>query len=254
MYKSHSDMQELPPETAIWRYMDFLSFYSLLINQSLYFRRLDKYSDALEGTLPAQTELDMLAYRKSFPYSTEQEAKKWLASSLAKIEEHKSFTLSNSWTIDEHENFALWKIYLGGHVDGVAIKTTAGKLKDCFIHGTNYEVSCGKVNYEALSHNNLNVYTVATNKRPPYAYEKEYRALIINQSIVHFENGSQTKKRIPKFEAGENINIDPCDLIESLYISPFSSDWYKGILQATIDNYLLGFDNNKIIHSSIRDK
>jgi hypothetical protein len=37
---------------VIWRYMDFASFYSLLFSKGLFFRRLDKYSDEYEGTLP----------------------------------------------------------------------------------------------------------------------------------------------------------------------------------------------------------
>jgi hypothetical protein len=254
MYKTHPNMQELPPETILWRYMDFISFYSLLVNQALFFRRLDKYSDAFEGTLPEQTQQNILAVRKSVAYTNDTEANEWLANYLAQIAEHKSFILSNSWTIDDHESYGLWKIYLGGHVEGIAIKTTVGKLRQAFIHGTGYEVSCGKVAYEALDHKNLNVYKVATTKRSPYAYEKEYRALIINQFITRYEENGSTKKRIPKFEVGENVTIDTKSLIESLYISPFSGEWFKGLLLTTLDNLFPDFDKTNIVCSNIQDK
>jgi len=234
--------------------MDFLSFYSLLINQSLFFRRLDKYSDEYEGTLPEQTQQDLLMYRKSFPHTGEGEAKNWVANNLDQIAKYKTFILSNSWTIDDHENYGLWKIYLGGRAEGVAIKTTAGRLKQSFIHDTSYEVSCGIVTYEALNHKKIDVYSVATNKRPPYAYEKEYRALIINQFTTHYEGKDRIKTTIPKFEIGENITIDATSLIESLYISPFSGAWFKDLLMTTLNNLLPEFNKQNIIRSSIKDR
>ena len=248
-------MEQLPAQTTIWRYMDFLSFYSFLLTNSLFFRRLDKYTDAFEGVLPEQTQLDLLAYRKSIPHTSGTEAKNWLANNLAKIAEFKSYTLSNSWTIGEDENYALWKIYLGGHSDGVAIKTTAGSLRNCFMKdGSGYEISCGVVKYESLAHNQINIYSVATNKRPPYAYEKEYRALIINQRNNHWDPDTNSTIAIPRFEVGENVSVDPEGLIDNLYISSFSCGWFKSLLQTTLNNLLPGFDHDKIIHSMIQDK
>lgn len=248
-------MQALPPETTIWRYMDFLSFYSFLLTQSLFFRRLDRYTDAQEGTLPEQTKAELLTYRKSFGHTKGQEAEDWVASNLAKIEEYRSYTLSNSWTIDEDENYALWKIYLGSQPHGVAIKTTAGNLHDCFMRdGSGYEISCGVVNYEPLSRKEINIYTVATNKRPPYSYEKEYRALIINQQDNHWNASTKTTEPRPRFEEGENISVDPLSLIEGLYISPFSNRWFEDLVRTTLTNLLPGFDQGKITHSTIKDK
>jgi hypothetical protein len=42
-------------DQKIWRYMDFTKFIDLLISDSLYFSRSDKFSDSFEGSLPRMT-------------------------------------------------------------------------------------------------------------------------------------------------------------------------------------------------------
>jgi hypothetical protein len=41
----------------------------------------------------------------------------------------KDLVLINCWSVNQYENYALWKIYLGGEKNGVAIKSTVSKLR-----------------------------------------------------------------------------------------------------------------------------
>lgn len=44
---------ELPDELRLWRYVDLAKFADLLFTWEVYFHRIDRYEDALEGTLPS---------------------------------------------------------------------------------------------------------------------------------------------------------------------------------------------------------
>lgn len=96
---------------TIWRYMDFASFYSLLLTKGLFFKRLDKYTDEYEGTIPDETREALLKHRSGFPFTTHQEANDWVNNYIANVETYKVGTLSNSWILSKAENYAMWKIY-----------------------------------------------------------------------------------------------------------------------------------------------
>src|SRR6266540_2111096 len=192
-----SQYLEIPSsDTVIWRYMDFVTFCSLLTTGKIFFRRLDKYSDELEGTLPPKTKEELLKYRSAFDYSSSEGTEKWAAGVIENVEAYKEWTVANAWTISDVENYAMWKIYLRGNREGVAIKSTVGRLKESFT-ANGFEIYLGKVHYEGLKQEELNVYSVSTNKSSPYEFEKELRALILYQFTIP-DDCDNTNRRIPK--------------------------------------------------------
>jgi len=248
MYKTDHRLTDVPDDTVIWRYMDFLSFYSLLESKSIFFKRLDKYTDGFEGTLPEKTKEALYQYRLGFDYTSEDEAKDWINTELKNIDAYKAWTLSNSWSMGATENYAMWKIYLGGKNEGVAIKSTVGKLKQCLEQNKDFLFYSGKVNYTALNDKDIDVFRVSTNKREPYIYENEYRALILHQFTP-----AENKQRSPKFEVGANIKLDLSELIDEIYVSPFSNDWFHSILLSVLKIHFNGFPSNRIHKSYIKD-
>jgi hypothetical protein len=246
-----ADFEDVPDDTILWRYMNFASFYSLLLNHALFFRLLDRYTDAYEGTLPERTIKDLHEYRKSFDYTTEKEAADWIKKELATIESYKAHTLSNSWSINEGENYALWKIYLSGTMEGVAIKTTTGRLKASFDPNEQRIIRTGKVRYESLDYRQINAHKVSTNKRPFYAYEQEYRALIFLQFNL---KDTGVRERVPKFEVGTTVNVDLDILVEEVYISPFAGEWFRPIVESAIGLHLPKLSKDRLKSSFIKDK
>jgi hypothetical protein len=242
----YNGLQPVDPNTKLWRYMDFASFYSVLINKAFFFKRLDKYTDAFEGTLNESTKRELYEYRKEFDFTTEPEAQDWTKKELERIELFKTYILSCSWTIKDDEDYSMWKIYLNGTKEGVAIQTTLNDLSNSYTGQS--KVYGGKVTYEPIRKNDLNIFSVSTNKRVYYKYENEYRLILPNQ--IKIEEGI----RIPQHEIGFNVDFDMNALIKKIYISPFCGTWFKRVIESTVDNLLPKFPKNQIVHSEIVDK
>jgi hypothetical protein len=100
--------------------------------------------------------------------------------------------------------------------------------------------------------NDVNVFSVSMNKRIPYEYEKEYRALLIAQFKV--DNSNEKTVRVPKYEVGVDVEIDLMKLIDKIYVSPFCGPWFRDLVKSALEGHLPTFDFENIIQSGIRDK
>jgi len=146
----------------------------------------------------------------------------------------------------------MWKIYLQTRAEGVGIKSTVGRLKKCLMENTDFEFFSGKISYEVPLYKDINVFSVTTNKRNAYSYEKEYRALMLLQFSISKENDKQI--RVPKFEIGAEVKIKIEELVDEIYISPFCESWFRPVIDSTINYLLPNFDLKKIRQSGIKEK
>lgn len=240
--------KELDGDTIIWRYMTFGTFYYMLTQSSIFFKRLDKHNDQLEGMLDEATKDKLFLHRLSFPYTSREEAIKWLNKEDENIKSYRSYTLSNSWTISVEENYAMWKIYLAGSTEGVAICTTINKLMSS-LESCEEHIKLGKVNYSGLDHDNINQQTVSTYKHFPYSYESEMRALIFNKFKI------ENEKRVPLYDLGLNVDVDLNKLIEKIWVSPFAGTWFKDAVFNALEIHLPEFDRGLFLYqSNIREQ
>lgn len=246
MYRDNNQLKSPANDESLFRYMDFISFYSLLRNQTVYFRRLDKYSDKLEGQLQDETIADHIQWLQGIdPTMKLSEATRRAVKNAEHIKKYREWTLSSCWNLDANESYAMWKIYLKGSAEGVAIRTTTGKLKTELEKNPDFSFTGGKVTYEPLKHATVGQFSVSANKRPPYAYEKEFRALIINQY------DKDTKS--PLYEDGVAVKLEIDQLIDQVYISPFATGWFKSTVELLITDHLPEFEHENIIWSKIQD-
>jgi len=252
MIKNKDSLIQPDGYLSLWRYMNFAKFYDLLINKSLFFSRLDRYPDSFEGTLHESTKEELYKYRKEFLFTSKREAEDWTKSELANIESYKALILSNSWSLSEEEDYALWKVYLSGSKEGVAIRTTVDKFNEALDGNRDFEIHTSKVTYEPVKREDLNIFTVATNKRGYYRYENEYRALIHAFVISKDGYGKQTKNA--RYENGTNVKVDLRTLIDYIYISPFVESWFDEIIKSLSAQYLNFLQPDKIKKSGIRDE
>lgn len=238
---------------VIWRYMDFPSFYSLLDTKGLFFRRLDKYTDEYEGTLPNEIQTFLLHYFAEIPIiGSHSKAIEMTNTFMSHLKELNKGTLSNSWVVNAKESYAMWKIYLRGSREGIAIKTTVGKLREVLSNNPE-QFTLAKVSYEILSWPVTDYTTLAAWKTTPYSYEHELRALIYHQ----FTDETIPKEVFPKdplFEHGNAYQVDIHTLIEEVYISPFADSWFYDVVMSTISKFITAFDSKKIFYSRIKDK
>jgi hypothetical protein len=251
MYKTHKRLVDADDEAVLWKYMNFTSFYRMLLTGALFFKRLDNYTDDLEGTLHDQTREALYEYQLEKQDSAE-EADKWLMQTMDDIESYKAFTLANAWSLNHEESYAMWKIYLHGHNEGIAIKTTVQNLKDCLNENKQFDIYSGKVGYEPIHYRDISIFTIACNKRQTYSYENEYRALIFNQYKMSEKNGR--KRKVPKFDVGVDVQTDLKKLIDEVLVSPFAEPWFDDVVKSALKQLLPSFDLQKVRGSIIKDK
>ena len=163
----------------------------------------------------------------------------------------KDLVLINCWSMSAHESYALWRIYLGGEQDGIAIKTTVSRLCRSVEYGGDEhpeEFFIGKVSYKThINPDDLSRFSVITTKKPFYDFEKEVRMFVLNYPLS--EGG-----HIPPYDMslGRKVRVDLNELVHEVYISPFSSKGYKEkvrslIMQSNLKDIL-------IKESEIRDQ
>lgn len=237
--------------SSVWRYMDLDKFTRLIKDRSLYFCNAKRLSDQYEVTIPDST---VQVWRKQLTgqgYSPEEveleisiRLNGWQYGSM------KHQTLINCWSVSPHESYALWKIYLGNKPEGVAIRSTVGRLKTALRTGKDPHpetLYMGQVRYRNhLKSDELSRFSIVTTKKTFYKFEEELRLFILNYPFS--EGGT-----IPAYDftSGRNVNIDLEQLIQRVYISPFDADTVRN----KVKNLLISARLNPDIirDSEIRD-
>jgi len=238
--------------SLVWRYMDLDKFTRLLENQSLYFCNAKRLSDQYEVTIPRST---VQIWRKQLAgvgYSPEDIENEidirlngWQYGAM------KDLTLINCWSVSPHESYALWKIYLGNKPEGVAIRSTLGRLKSAIRSGKDpytETLYMGKVQYRNhLKSDELSRFSIVTTKKTFYKFEEELRLFILNSPLSEGGNA-------PAYDIalGRNVKVDLERLIQRVYVSPFAAD----VVRNRVENLLTsaGLPLDIIRDSEILDK
>jgi hypothetical protein len=226
-------------DTKIWRYLDFTKFFSMLENKALFFCRSDKLGDPFEGS-----------YSKANIRSRVNIYSDWLKKELLTLsilyKDIRRFTIINCWNINECESSSLWSLYAGAG-RGIAIQSTVDRLKKCFgcelESGIVQGVFIAKVKY--IDYNNEKIpegsfIAPFLHKRKSFAHENELRAIIVKipptDSYGHIDPDKLIKTP-DIFDQGENIDVNLENLIENVYVSPLSPNWYRCLVDSVMKKY-----------------
>lgn len=209
---------------SLWRYMDFSKFMALLVNRKLYLTRVDKLAelgDKFEGTLPPITP-------KKYKGFFDNEFQKRYDTEKSK--DFKRFYYVNCWHCNENESDAMWKLYVKGN-QGIAIRTTFRKLIDS-IKNEQKKIVIKYVEYKDQwkSHpdnKHIHIYTCLTKKKC-FEHEKEVRL------IWHNETAENSNCVGPE---GIEISCNRTTLIDTVYLAPTNSAWFKLIIEKILHNY-----------------
>ncbi|NOR57350.1 MAG: DUF2971 domain-containing protein [Sulfurimonas sp.] len=241
--------------------MDLAKFISLISTKSIYFTNPRNFDDPYEFYLPNSYN-DAL---NSIYLKQEKELRKVCSSMIEckpgiqdtleykkvvkKIEElpkHEELTNVvkerfgvSCWHINDCENAALWKIYTN-QGQGIAIETTDEKLKESLI--SNEEIIFDSVRYEDYFTGEIikGYHSYAGFiKRKSFAYEKEYRAMI----LLNKEN----------YGEGSLVKVDLNNLIEKIHISPSMPKFFFDAVKYICKNEIKELDN-KLYHSKLYEK
>jgi len=126
---------EFSTDEFLWRYLDLHKFLSFILEKKLFFTRLDKFDDPLEG-LTEEIIYHMAAYEKEIidnydiANDLKAERKKSAIKRKSIIEEktklNQTTLFANCWFINKKESIAMWNLY--SNPDSVAIRYNPNNL------------------------------------------------------------------------------------------------------------------------------
>lgn len=231
MYKYNETSEPLDEQTILWKYMDFAKFINMIETKSLYFCRCDLLDDNFEGVYPILTGKE--------PSSTyDKESLLFLKSFNIQLRKR---IYINCWHINNDESFAMWKVF-NEKGQGIAIKVQNENLVALLDADREKKVLGGKVKY--IDYSNVpkgfkSYYDFTLLKRKSFEYEKEFRLIIQLIKSKEIEGGhkewdfSDDKNLVN----GISLEVDITKLVNQIYVSPQSPDWYFEIVKNVIKKY-----------------
>jgi hypothetical protein len=183
MYQNHNKIETPPDETTVYRYMSFAKFVYLLWFKQLYFARLDRLDDEMEGIVDDVRLRDK--HRECY----------------LRINKY-----VNCWHTSDYESEAMWKLYGGAASESVAISSSIGRIKEAIAEDPN-PVYIGRVHYEKKPDEEYskNFYVQVYHKRRMYAHEQELRLCVSGSNdnppayLLNPPAGIQDNGRLSRF-------------------------------------------------------
>ena len=249
-------------DTPLWRYMSLDKLINLLEDNILYFTPLEAYqnSDPFEGYIP---KVAFEAFAEIFGSQVKELDKAYdqlkaragqNVSQLSKLSEMKDGILAlsestklayktinkgitvNCWHANKSESEAMWKLY-SDNGKGIAVKTSVSSLVKSIEHfQQEILVQLGAVKYLDFNDNQISPKDCVTDgnlspllKRSSFSHENEARLFTVPK--IDTSNVSSFKPK-PEF-----IKALALDLIEEVYISPFSGEPFVSSVKAICKKY-----------------
>lgn len=238
----------------IWRYTDFYKYVDLLTTSELHFARADSLEDIFDCSYIPFLNEDS---RRSFSENLYTKKEILQISDFCRF-----FVYLNCWHINDVESAALWKLYSENKYETIAIQSTFGKLKSEIGQSRN-DVYISKVRYDPehagtpIPNNpRAKSYTGAERiiyKRKSFEHEKELRAFIYNghEEIRAMESKHEVEQLKIQRPDCIRIKIKPSNLIESVYISPVSKDWFVKLIENVSSQFEI--DKSRVQRSNLYD-
>lgn len=224
--RNSSDEVWEPPQPSsdsiIWRYVNFTQLQSILERNELWFSNIDNFNDPYEGTLPQRNlEKEVEAIASEMDIS-EEDAQTIHSSFINSRGSTISNGYVNCWNISNHESAALWEQYLDS-AQGVAICTTVDGLQSA-LYCSDIDVKFGKVEYIDYERDQIpgGELPPLFHKRKSFKHEKEFRACITSEDDS---------------EAGRYVDVDVSKLVDTIYLSPTSQNWFKELVSDVLETY-----------------
>ncbi len=251
MYRPHPEFT--PPSDTnqkVWRYVDFPKFVSMLLSKSLFFCRADRLGDPFEGSIS----LASVAAREEF-YRKLKETQELPDSAIEYLrkadpkmmEDIRKIIFVNSWNMSEIESPALWHEY-SRDSKGVAIQSTYQRLTDSF-RATELGVNVGVIHYVDYETDFIpqkNLLTPVLHKRHAFAHERELRAVIMKAPV---RPNKTVENEAIESTKGILVAVDLDTLVERVYVSPASPDWFADLVRDAAPK--LGLPKMEIVRSRL---
>jgi hypothetical protein len=254
MFQQHEEFEQVEDPEILWRYQDLPRYIDLLLKNQLFFSRADRFEDPFEGKYnKPSTEKSLKSNLKKIPEESKtkenvDEIKQQINEIKEKHKKKRTEVAVSSWHINKDENYAMWKIYAKGSY-GIALQTTYERLKRCF-NVSDKPVYIGKVIYYDESYDLIpfqeDSFIPFLRKRLVYQYENEVRCCY----LLSPDSNEQFSWQQQDVYNGVFIPVDLDTMIERIYISPYSPNWIRDIVEGINEKFNF---NKEIVHSKVFD-
>lgn len=242
----------------VWRYLSTSQLLSIVERAKLRFTRTDKFPDPYEGDLPREVleNIDHVSLQGGLPEEVEKD--KWGSTILThpynQVKAYRRIFFHNSWNHKEYESKAMWdnKSQDG---EGVAIKTTAKNLRECFSEFED-DVFIGLMEYGDYEDEDSSIpdefpdlsdwKNAHLHKPIEFEEENELRAtvpIVPTPEADPFNDFSQySKGEIIELDwstqpAGVYVPINVNTLIQEVRLSPYANDWQKEVVKDVLKTH-----------------
>lgn len=251
--------EPVPDDQVIWHYTDFAKFFGILQSGKLFFstalelRKKEPYEFRMpvrrveNAVAEMARQLDTIADLEPDVHAS------LLASAADDTGRLHHYGIS-CWHRNAGESYAMWKAFTNG-VDGVAIRTTVGRLKRALQVGGERIFHDGNVKYIDYSTDDFqpNGHSIGLedlfHKARFYEHEREYRLALWLQLPVGEQFASiEEMVAHPITDGSRQVDIDLSVLIEEIVVCPFAAPWFK----PTVERYLRAqYPHIRVTHSAV---
>jgi len=225
---------------AIWRYMDFTKYVSLLETGRLFLARADSFEDPYEGAW--STAGVRLLREQSASGGIPAHAVDQLLTFASS--QQKAMYLS-CWHVGDHESVAMWKLYLQTS-EGVAIRSDYEVLAE-IVDKSPLNAGISLVQYIDYDKTPIpfgNGFFPFVHKRLSFAHEKELRVVVWRLDNVN-------EPQIPQDATFTVVDADLKRLIEAVYVAPTAPLWFGQLVEQITRRYGL---SAPVVRSSLYER
>ncbi|UVK55853.1 hypothetical protein DBIPINDM_002417 [Mesorhizobium sp. AR02] len=205
--------------SAIWRYMAFDKFESLVTTRTLYMCRADLLSDEFEGTTPAA---ELESWRIAAENAPTEEERNVILDNRVQLSdfarEFQNKYYLSCWHMACEENIAMWERYVSGP-DSVVVRTRYSTLNGQLNHAVVNLAMVRYIDYDRDPLPSLNMMQLITHKRHFFADEREVRAVMWSLSAEP-ANGQFIKPFMLPDTRGYTPPVDVKALVEGVILHP----------------------------------
>lgn len=225
---------ENPEENeALWRYLDFTQFISILETGDLWFSAASGFTDKWEGGLTEQ-QIEQIADNVPSFIENSSESVRQLYDAL------RATTYISCWHHRDEETAAMWELY-NDRGKEVAIKTTVGNLRSALRWSDDMVMGC--VEYKDYNSGG-DLFQITRNspffhKRLSYEHESEFRVVKSEFNLPERVGMGKGLKEVvaEKGGAGRPIDVDQEALIDEVVVSPVAGGWMRSLVENVLETY-----------------
>lgn len=202
-YFRTSNVKKLETTQKIWRYIDISKLEDLIKTKALFFNRLDRFSDSLEGVSPDSCEECILNDETSKSLEERHENVRLMKK---RFEFARNSTFTSCWHINDVQNERMWKEYANGK-SSIAIETTYGNLlsaKEEMLLPIHIE----QIRYFDEPYVNQESYwfPFLFKRKGPFEWENELRLSIY---AYNYDNQTHLRVKVPLNKVIKKIHLSP---------------------------------------------